>query len=217
MTWVSVLLVALAVSVDGFWGGLAFGLRRTRVRAVHLLVVALISAACSAGAMTGGHALYQLVSLEAAKWVSALLLLAIGVTMLYEAYLEREKKSREPEEGDPVARERLVELRSNPLRYLALILADPTVIDADYSGDITGWEAMILGLAVAIDASIAAFTIGLAGHASALLPVAFGVSHYLLVGAGNLVGTRRLAHRLTNRFAYLPGGLLVVLGLLRIR
>ncbi|MDI6870212.1 MAG: manganese efflux pump [Bacillota bacterium] len=217
MSW-AVVLVAVAVSIDGLWGGLAFGLRRVRIGPAALAVISAVSGACASLAMLGGHVLARTVPLAAAKWVSAALLLAVGVTMLYEAWLERGKQREEPVEPVlPALRSLAGELRRNPLGFLIRVLIDPTLAHADYSGDISAWEAGVLGFAVAIDASIAAFTIGLAGHASLGVPALMAAAHYLLVGLGNLLGSRRLVHRLTSRFVYLPGGLMVVLGLLRFR
>jgi putative sporulation protein YtaF len=212
------MLVAVAVSVDGLWGGLAFGLRRVRIGPGALLSISAISGGCAGLAMVAGHLLAQAVPLAAAKWVSAALLLGIGVTMLFEAWAEREAHGGQPVELVlPAWRSLAAEFRRNPLGLLVRVLVDPTVADADFSGDIRGWEAGVMGFAVAIDASVAAFTIGLAGFASLAVPLLIGLAHYTLVGLGNLLGSRRLVHRLTSRFAYLPGGVLVVLGLLRFR
>jgi putative sporulation protein YtaF len=216
MSWI--VLVAVAVSIDGLWGGLAFGLRRVRIRPAALGVIAAISGTGAALTMTAGHLLSRAVPLEAAKWVSALLLLAIGVTMLYEARIDRGKHSGQPAEPVlPTLRSLARELGRNPVGFLLRVLMDPTLAHSEYDSDISWWEAGILGAAVGMDASLAAFTIGLAGHASPAVPVLMGLGHYVLVGLGNLLGSRRLVHRLTSRLVYLPGGLMVVLGLLRFR
>lgn len=218
MSWIAAVLVAVAVSVDGLWGGLAFGLRRIRIRTAALVVISLVSSLCAGLAMVCGHVLARTVPLVAARWASAALLLAIGVTMLYEARLEQEKHSTQPAEPVlPALRSLAVEFRRSPLTALVRVLIDPTLAHADYSSDISWWEAGIMGLAVGIDASVAAFTIGLAGYASPALPVLMGFAHYLLVGLGNILGSRGLVQRLTSRFVYLPGGLMVLLGLLRFR
>lgn len=188
MSWAAVLAVAVAVSFDGLWGGLAFGLRRVRIGPWALLLISLISGGCAWLAMTAGSVLGRAVPLPAARWVSAGLLLAIGATMMYDAHLERSLAAT----GEPHGGEETL-------------------------SEIVPAEAGLLGLAVALDASIAAFTLGLVGFASVVVPMFMGAAHWALVGLGNALGTRRLVHRFTSRFVYLPGGLLVVLGLLRIR
>ncbi len=189
MPWSAVLAVAAAVGCDGLWAGLTFGLRRVRLGPWALLLVSGIAGGCSWLAMSAGVALGRVVPLAAARWVSAGLLLATGVTSLYDAHLERALAwgggRCDGEEGAP--REAL-----------------------------TG-EAMLLGLAVAVEAGIAAFALGLAGFASAAVPWFVGAAHWTLVGLGNLLGLKRLAPQLASRFAYLPGGLLMVLALLRMR
>ncbi|HHW13731.1 MAG TPA: hypothetical protein GXX28_02185 [Firmicutes bacterium] len=188
MFWAAV-VVAVAMSVDGLWEGLAFGLRRVRIGPRALLAISLISGGCAWLAMTVGGVVGRAVPGPAARWASAGLLLAIGVTMLYDAYVER-----------------------------SLAVASPPAPSGDEApGEIGSGEAVLLGLVVAFDAGIAAFTLGLAGFASTAVPVLMGAAHWALVGLGNLLGVRRLIHSLTSRFVYLPGGLLVVLGLLRIR
>lgn len=183
MTQIAALLAALAVSVEGFWSGSACGLRQARLRSRDLVVIALVSAGGAALALTGGQALHRTAPAAAAKWASAALFLAIGVTMLYEARLEG---GRRPSSAG----------------------ACPTRL--------SGWEACALGLAAAMNASLAAFALGLAGHASGGLPLLLGVMHSALAWLGGLAGDRGLTPRLTaSRLAYLPGGVLVALGLLR--
>ncbi|MGE5507186.1 MAG: manganese efflux pump [Chitinophagales bacterium] len=216
----AILLVAVAVSVDGLWGGLAFGLRRIRIPHGSLLLVAILSGGASGLAMLLGRVLGRGVPLMTAKWVSAALLLGLGVTALWEAYQERlgGRAGLPPgRAGGGEARPACTEGGGHYFRHLLRVLADPELADADYSGDISLAEAWVLGIAVAIDASLAAFTIGLAGRGSWAVPSFIGAARYVLIGLGNLLGSRRLVAGAGSRLTYLPGGILVLLGLLRFR
>lgn len=217
MSFGAVVLVAIAVSVDGLWGGLAFGLRRIRIPATSLFLMAVLSGLGSGLAMLAGRLLGRSIPFATANWVSAALLLGLGVTTLWEAHLERRERQTGRGQLTGDGQRFLPEGKAHPFRHLLRVLADPQIVDSDYSGDIGLAEACVLGLAVAIDASLAAFTIGLAGRGSWIVPSLIGLAHYVLIGVGNLLGSRRAVHGLSSRLTYLPGGILVLLGLLRFR
>lgn len=186
MSLAAVLVLAFAVSVDGFWGGLAFGLRRLRIPPKSLTLVALITVLCTGITMEMGRVMQRVVPFAAAKWLSAALLVSMGVIALIEG----------------------AEKRLGPGEAITLASGSDAVISLA--------EAICLGLAVALDASVAAFAIGLAGYSPLVVPWIIGLDHFVLVGLGNFFGTRRAVGRLVQRVAILPGTILIAIGLLRV-
>ncbi len=198
-------LTAIAVSIDGFWGGFAFGLRKTEIPATSLTVIGIWSVICTAITMLLGHYFAKVIPLQATTWLGAGLLLTVGVLALKEG-LEHKK-------------ERPVEIGARPpitLSTLLNIIRNPILADLDKENDIKPWEATLLGLAVAMDASIAAFALALNGVNPYTTPLLFGVAHFVMVGLGNIVARHRLLSFVGDRFAFAPGMILIFLAIVRL-
>jgi putative sporulation protein YtaF len=201
------ILLAIAVSIDGFWGGFAFGLRKVKLSPISLLLISAWSIICTMIVMIIGHSLKTIISFEWARYIGALLLFLLGILTLKEGY----KQKREH-----------LECKRNFITYnvrfrdLIKILRNPILADIDNENDIKPAEATVFGLAVAMDASIAAFTISLLGFNPFITPFLFGLTHYILIGAGNIIARQSTINHLGQKFSMLPGILLIALAILRL-
>jgi putative sporulation protein YtaF len=201
------ILLAIAVSIDGFWGGFAFGLRRVKISPVSLLVISAWSVVCTMIVMLIGHSIKNIISFEWAKYIGAGLLFLLGLFSLKEGY--KQKKEH-------------IECTRNFITYnvkfkdLIKILRNPLLADIDNENDIKPAEATVFGLAVAMDASIAAFTISLLGFNPFITPFLFGLTHYVLIGSGNLIARQNTINHFGQRFSMLPGIILIALAILRL-
>lgn len=200
-----IIMTAIAVSIDGFWGGFAFGLRKTEIPLTSLVVIAAWSIVCSGVTMIIGHYFAKVIPLEVANWLGAGLLFAVGAMALKEG-LEH-KKTRSVVMGE---KPRLT------LSTLLNILRDPILADLDKENDIKPWEGTLLGLAVAMDASVAAFALALNGVNPFTTPFLFGLTHFIMIGLGNIFARHRLLSYIGDRFALAPGLILIFLALTRL-
>jgi len=198
----SLILIAAAVSLDGFWGGFAFGLRKIKIPFVSLIIISSWSVVCTMAAMLVGHYLRNVIPIEMAKYIGAVLLMLLACYTLKQGIEQRKEKKGS----------------STPkinLHDLSRILQNPLLADYDHQDDIKPMEGTLLGLAVAMDASIAAFTIALLGINPFTTPFLFGAAHFIMIGAGNMVARTNLIGNFGERFALLPGFILLLLALLR--
>lgn len=199
----SLILIAIAVSLDGFWGGFAFGLRKIKIPLNSLLIISSWSVVCTMLAMLVGHYLKFFIPIEMAKYIGGILLLLLALYTLKEgnAHRKEEKGSVQP--------------RLN-LHDLVKILQNPLLADYDNEDDIKPMEGTMFGLAVAMDASIAAFTIALIGVNPFTTPFLFGISHVILIGSGNIIARISIVSSLGKRFSLFPGFILLILAVLRL-
>lgn len=198
----SLILIAAAVSLDGFWGGFAFGLRKIKIPFGSLIIISFWSVLCTMAAMLIGHYLRNVIPIELAKYIGAVLLLLLAFYTLKQG-IEHKKETRGA---------------STPkinLHDLTKILQNPILADYDNQNDIKPMEGTLLGLAVAMDASIAAFTVALLGMNPFTTPFLFGFAHFVMIGAGNMVARTNLVRSFGEKFALLPGFILLLLALLR--
>lgn len=202
MSLFGLILIAVAVSLDGFWGGFAFGLRKIKIPFGSLIIISFWSVICTMIAMLIGYYLINVIPIEMAKYIGAVLLLLLAFYTLKEGY-EHRKESRGT---------------STPkinIHDLAKILQNPLLADYDNQNDIKPMEGTLLGLAVAMDASIAAFTIALLGINPFTTPFLFGAAHFVMIGAGNMLARTNLVESFGEKFALLPGFILLILAVLR--
>lgn len=203
MSFFSLILIAVAVSLDGFWGGFAFGLRKIKIPFGSLVIIAFWSVICTMVTMLIGHYLRNVIPIEIAKYIGSILLLLLALYTLKQGF-EHRKESR----GTTIPKINIHDL--------AKILQNPLLADYDNQDDIKPMEGTLLGLAVAMDASIAAFTIALIGANPFTNPFLFGIAHFVMIGAGNMVARTKLIGSFGERFALLPGFILLVLAVLRL-
>ncbi|MGE5572906.1 MAG: manganese efflux pump [Bacteroidota bacterium] len=97
------------------------------------------------------------------------------------------------------------------------LLDEPARADLDSSGTLTPGEAFLLGLALAIDALGVGFGAGMAGLWSTLTPLIAGVTQFVFVSAGISVGRRIKTSAFAPSLEKVPGGILILLGLMRLR
>ena len=203
MSIMTLIIIATAVSIDGFWGGFAFGLRKIKINLPSLIVISIWSVVLCFITMLIGHFLKDIISFTFAKWISAILLFIIGSMALKEGINQRSK----------------INIKNKSkigLKDLFRILDNPLLADVDGENDVKPGEGTLLGLAVAMDAAVAAFTVALAGYNPFITPFLFGLTHFILIGLGNLVAMKRLIHYFAEKFALLPGMILIALGILRL-
>jgi putative sporulation protein YtaF len=207
MSLFALMIIAIAVSIDGFWGGFAFGLRRIKILPISLIIISSWSIILTMIAMLIGVYLKNYISIEAAKYIGTSLLVLLGILTLKEGY--KQKKER-------------IELKRSSGKYnfefgnLFKVLRDPTLADYDNENDIKPLEGTLLGLAVAMDAAIAAFTLALLGANPFTSPFLFGIGHFVMIGFGNIVARMNIVNHFAEKFALLPGFILILLGLLRL-
>jgi hypothetical protein len=77
--WLSAVLIAAVSNLDNLTVGVAFGMRESRIAAAPNVVIAAVTMAAIAGAMTSGHALSRVLPPFLAAAVGASIIGAIGV------------------------------------------------------------------------------------------------------------------------------------------
>lgn len=205
MSSISLILIATAVSIDGFWGGFAFGLRKIRIKLLSLIIISFMSVICTMITMLIGYNLKHFIPLEVAKYIGSGLLILLGLFTLKESH-KKEGKILDDN----------TKLISFKLKDLVKVLHNPLLSDIDKQNDIKPMEGTILGLAVAMDASIAGFTVSLMGISPYTTPFLFGLTHFILIGIGNVIARHNQVNQIGQRFYLLPGLILMILGVLRL-
>jgi len=200
MHLITTIALAMVLSTDSLVVGAGYGSRGVRVPPVALVLTGATSWLLLLAAISGGRYLGMFLQPGVARWAGAAVLIVLGLWQLRA----RPQAPRDSAHLSPGWRETF-----NVIKY-------PQAADLDGSGSIGIWEAVMLGIALGMDAVAAGLGAGLTGSPLWLLPALTGACGVLFFSVGMTAGRRTAAHaRAPVRF--LPGILLITIGLLRLR
>lgn len=203
-----VILLGFAVSLDAFTAGAAYGLKSIKVPLRSMAVIGVITALCTGAAMAFSYYLGSFLNTHLAVVAGSLLLISIGGWNIFCEYLT-EKRFCQTESSDNSLTFRLGRIVIN-------IMADPETADMDNSRSINSSEAVFLGLALGIDNLIATFAAALIKPLPLYTPAVMSFIQVSLIAAGISAASRLASDDLKKRFPYVPGAILIILGLLRL-
>jgi len=203
----SLILLAMAISLDSFSTGLAYGLRKMKIPIKSILIIASCTAVSLGLAMLGGQLILNMLSPMMASRIGGTILILIGAWVVYQFF------KTEP----ALAHEKIVlnwEIKS--LGIVINILKKPTRADFDGSGTITGLEALILGTALSLDAFGAGIGAAMLGFSPLLLAGLAALMSCIFLLGGLQLG-RIFSHlNWMQKFAFIPGILLILIGILKL-
>lgn len=207
----SLLLLALAVSLDSFSVGFTYGLRKMRIPFKSIAIIACCSAMTLMLAMLMGHLLEQLMSPSFAEKMGGIILIFLGCWVIYQFFRPEKEKDILPHEKV------IINFEIKSLGIVINILKKPMVADFDKSGTITGVEAFMLGLALSLDAFGAGVGAVMLGFSPVYLAIAVAVLSSGLVFLGMKLGTNLTQNAWVQKFSFIPGIVLIIIGLLKIQ
>lgn len=159
--------------------------------------------------MSVGTTIATVLSPEVAESIGAFVLIGIGGWALFETYRPKKKTIEKPARKD-------IDYTIRMFGFVIHILRDPETADIDSSGTVKGKEALLLGLALSLDAFGAGIAAALMGFSPLGLALSVSLLSALFVSLG-IVGGNRLAHvKWVKRMAFIPGLLLIAIGILKL-
>lgn len=228
----SLLVLALAVSLDGFGVGAMYGLRRIRIPVGSVLIITAMSGLVFFFSMQLGVAASAFFSPRWAKMMGAVILIAIGLWAVYQMASGRDREEPEALEmpevpgamqrtagGLPAGEVPEPKVMSIELKRLGLviqILKTPAAADLDRSGTISASEAAWLGLALSLDAFGAGIGAAFIGYAPVLTSFAVALSCGAFIYCGLRVGLMVSNVRWVRRLTVLPGCILILMGFMKL-
>lgn len=205
--WAAV-MVGLAVSMDGFMVGLAYGIKKIKIPLVSMLIITMASVTAVSLSMFFGKALTMVLSAENAVYLGSILLIVLGAYFLLSGLREK-IESIEVDHEEP-----LLTLSIKFLGIMIQILKEPARADFDESGEIGSREALFLGMALSMDAFGAGVGLALTGLNILHTALCVGVVKFILVNMGILLGRSLPGEGFKSVASFIPGLILVGIGLI---
>lgn len=207
--YLSLFMLAAAVSLDSFSAGLAYGLKKLKLPVKSSIILSLCSASALLIAMGAGHWISSWFSEEAAGRLGGIILITLGAWVLWQFF-------REEQRHDHLEEKQLIHLELKRLGVVIHIFKRPTAADLDQSGTITSLEALLLGFALSLDAFGAGIGAAMLSYPALGLAAAVAIMNLLFVTGGLACGRKFAGIQWVQRLSFFPGILLIILGTLRI-
>ncbi|SDN19200.1 putative sporulation protein YtaF [Paenibacillus sp. yr247] len=240
---ISLLILAFAVSLDGFGVGVMYGLRKIRIPFLSIGIISLWSGIIIFSSMQIGVLMSSFMTPLFAKRIGALILIGIGIWALAQTRQQKSDDHQDPvkssldqaslsnvhpsqDAGYPGASETLTfdtlqrtkEILNIELKRFGLviqILRTPSIADVDKSGNISASEATLLGLALSLDAFGAGIGAALIGFVPLLTASVISLSSGSFIALGLRIGFRYAEMTWLKKLSILPGCVLIIMGLLK--
>lgn len=213
---VSLFILALAVSLDSFGVGITYGMRGISIPIRSIVIIALCSGVVILLAMSIGQGLHLVLPPYVARNLGGLILIGIGIWALTNVYRSQKNTSSQEVVHERKEVEHIWSLEIKMLGIVIQLLRKPTMADFDQSGVISPIEAIVLGIALALDAfgaGIGAALIGFSSLATAgLIGLMSGLFIYLGITCGHLCAEVTWL----KKTSFFPGLILIALGLLKL-
>lgn len=212
MEFFALILFALALNMDAFATGVAYGIRRIKIPPGSLLIISGLSVLAIALSMLAGNVLAGFLSEAFARRLGGIILLLIGGWFVWQSL----RKNGAQNSGTTEETKTLLHIRIYSLGLVIHVLREPHRADLDRSGEISVQEAFLLGAALAMDSFGAGFAVCLLGFDLVLTAALVGIGHIVLTYLGLLTGRGFGATWLGKQFSVLPGCILIFLGLAKL-
>jgi putative sporulation protein YtaF len=204
VAYISILLLALAVSFDGFGAGFSYGVRRLHIPLMSVLIICLSSSLSVFLSMKAGSLVAVLFNFKTASLIGGMMLVSVGFFIVFQSLKGEEKETS----GYGETKKK----HANRLSMVPSVMREPALADFDCSGVISGKEAIVLGVALAMDAFGAGFGAAMMGFAPGTTAVTVGMTKFVLLTAGIVLGRRYSRNLSGERAAVFSGVVLMLLG-----
>ncbi|MFC0298655.1 sporulation membrane protein YtaF [Geobacillus jurassicus] len=207
--WASMILLAFSVSVDGFSVGMTYGMGGVRFSLFSLALIACMSGVVVFVSMSIGSLLALVLPVQVEKGIASFILIALGGWAMYNVYKPKGDGSEFSAELDETG-------ETDRLSGAVQVLRRPELGDLDRSGTISRKEALLIGLALSMDA----FGAGISSSLLHFPPLSFallvGVFNLMFIRVGLSFGCMVSKTGIMKKATMLPGVVLIVLGLVKL-
>lgn len=198
--YTGLLFLVIAVSLDGFGVGITYGMRKVLVPIHALMIIMLCSGIVVLASMTLGTMLRSFISPDIASMFGGIILILLGLFSLFNILRPNKSNTKEKE-----IKHRLYDFKE--------VLKTPDKADLDKSGAISSSEALLLGIALALDAFGAGLGASMIGYSPLLTAGSVAFMSGLLVFCGIKIGILLSKNKHLQRLTLLPPFLLIGLGI----
>lgn len=197
------LFIALANNLDNISVRIAYSIRGVKITMPKNIWISVITFCISTLAAYLGQTIPKFLDSEVTNIISMLLLSIIGLWIMLEPYLKREKD------------ETVKQIETNEKNY-SHILMEPKSADIDNSKDIDFKEATFLGIALSLNNIGGGISAGMIGLNAIFVGVFSAIISFLALLAGNYITEFFNRWNLGKKATIVSGLILILIGIKQI-
>ena len=207
MMLITIILLALSVSIDSLGIGITYGIRKTSISSSGKFILFFVSLLLGVVSVAFGHFLIYILPVNIIKIISVFLLCIMGFLIIYEATNNNEKKEYKTHK---------IFLKS--LGITIQIIRNPISSDLNNSKIIEKNEALYLACALSLDSICVGIISSSFGIASLFFPVLVPLFQFILLNTGIFIGKKIIIYNSSSLkfWNVLSGILLILIALIRI-
>lgn len=215
--YITMLLIAISLSVDSLGVGCAYGLKQIKIPPGPKLFISVMTLTISLLSILLGRIIFSILPPVAGTYVSILILSIMGIYMIISAVVDLKAKE-EYHEAKIQEKKQLVNICIKSLGLSISIIKHPQQADLDHSNIIDLSEAFYIGLALSLDSIGACVGLGINAASSIYLPLFVGVFQYFFLSMGLRFGKRlgKLGVLNEKLLSFLPGVIMLGIAVVRL-
>ena len=172
LNWLFILCFALSSSFDNLGVGITYGIRKIRINLIANIVIAFICFILSYFGIVFGRLISDIIPGRIPLVISAVFLLAIGLRFIWISLPFKQNVKEEFTE----------------MKGLKSILQNPECVDFNKSKDIQILEAIVLGIALSVNALTNGLSAGLLEYSPFAISLASAIGSYIALWFGIKIG-----------------------------
>lgn len=225
----SICILVLSLSLDALGVGIAYGLRKIKIKLLSTVIICMFSIIYSGAAIYLGKYMSSIITQSMSKLIGVLILIFMGCYIILQGLLKNKDEDisefctdinagKVAISDSNITEETLLRIAIKSLGITIQVLRNPSECDIDKSGTIDAKESFLLGFALSVDAIGVGVGSALSGYHSIFIPFAIGLFQMVLLCIGTYLGKRISFMRKINEkiLSIIPGILLIILALIRI-
>lgn len=195
----SIIAIGIASNLDNAGVGIAYGVRKIRIPWPQNLAIAVVSFVATLLAGFFGSAVTAWLSPVIANFIGTVVIVSVGVWVLMQPLIARRPSKQQPKQSNAT--------------FITDILRNPEAADRNNNQAISLGEAMILGVALAMNALAGGFDAGITKLDVVWTSVSVGLFSFVLLGLAAYSGRRYAAETLGEKATIAAGILLILVGI----
>lgn len=202
--YMGLIFLVIAVSLDGFGVGISYGMRKIRVPFIGISIIILCSGAVVFLSMMIGNYLTTFIKPHYTSIIGGAILIFIGLFVMVNV-ISKKSTGLNPQKES-----------TKSYHPIKTVIITPEQADIDRSGVISVQEALLLGIALALDAFGAGLGAAFLGYSPLLTTLLIACMSGIFVFSGIQIGLLLAKNEQLQKMTFIPPLLLIGLGVINI-
>ncbi len=211
----AIVLLSISLSIDALSMGVSYGMQKVKIPLMPKVLICFSSVIYALMGLIFGGWLFNVLGNKTSNIIGVIILVFIGTWMIHKAYKGNARKK-----GSNTLNEqgKLAEFAIKSIGITIMVIKNPAKGDIDNSGVIDIKEALLLGIALNMDAAAACMGSVMIGISSWMIPLFVGAVQMLFIEGGLWLGKAIHNRKVLSEkiLSVIPGLILISMGLARL-